>query len=186
VAYLVSTISQMEQQIQALQVQLNYHGAIVDTYGNTLEFAAVNVNQTLTIGATTAQPAGVQVTTGLTGAGRAEQQGLVTTTISTSHGSTMATVTNAAGLAIGMMIGAATVNGTSAIVPGTYISAISGTNVTLSQAAAESGSGLYCAACVWRLASVAAGLLNIRSPTRPRPSTTHTSPSALPCRRAGP
>ena len=130
----------------------------IDQWGNT-QVIVGQLNQVVTIGAAF-QQSGVQVGTalpppGASSVGVATQQGLATTTIATTKGSTSATVASAAGLAKGMSIGAANVSdpssgvATAAITPGTTISGISGTTVTLSQAAAETGSGLYCAACFW-------------------------------------
>ncbi len=157
-------ISSMLQSIKNLQKQVSglTQGAqqtnIVDQYGNTL-LVVGQLNQTVTIGAAQGQ-AGVQVGTALPASGKpnvglAIQQSLVTTTITTTSGSTSATVASATGLGLGMVIGAANVNDptsgtpTPAITPGTTISAISGTTVTLSQNAAETGTSLYCAACWW-------------------------------------
>ena len=128
----------------------------VDQYGNTL-IVVGQLNQQVTIGAAFQKP-GVQVTTGITsGQGQAVQQNLALGTITTTKGSTAATLNSTASgtFSNGMLIGAANVSdpssgvATPAIVPGTTFT-ISGSAVTLSQPAAESGTGLYCAACTWK------------------------------------
>lgn len=155
------------QAMQAMQQQINQltagstQGNLLDGAGNTVEVAGTNLSQVVTIGAVSgagsdASP-GVMVGTGLTGAGRAFQQGLVTGLINLTAGSTAATLTTSpTNWLAGMVIGAADVTdptsgtATPAIVPGTTITVASGTALTLSQAAAETGTGLYCAACYWR------------------------------------
>ena len=135
-------------------IQGAVQGNIVDQYGNAVEIAGSNLAQTVTIGASFGQ-AGVLVGTGVTGAGRAVQQNLATTTITLTKGSVSATVASGAGLSHPMVIGAADVSdptsglATPAITPGTTIGSITGTAVTLSAPAAESGTGLFCAACVF-------------------------------------
>lgn len=156
-----NAVTQLLQELQARVSALEAargQGALLDGYGNTLELWGTNLAQQVSIGAAYQQP-GVLVGTGLTGGGRAIAQDLITTTITTTKGSSAATAA-AATLSNGMLIGAATVSdpstgtATPAITPGTTISAGGGTtSLTLSQNAAESGSGLYCAACFWRLLS---------------------------------
>jgi hypothetical protein len=130
----------------------------VDHYGNAIVILG-QVNQTVTIGATHGQ-AGVQVGTGLPAGGAPNaslvvQRGLVTTTITTTEGNSSATVDSAVGMVAGMVIGAADVSdpssgiATPAITPGTTIAGVSGTTITLSQDAAESGTAIACAACFW-------------------------------------
>lgn len=154
---ILQALQQHSQQIAALYAG-STQGNLIDGYGNTIEVAGTNISQVVTIGASFGQ-AGVLVGTTLTGAGRATQRGLVTTTITTFAGSMAATVASGSGLSMGMAIGAADVSdpssgvATPAIVPGTTISSITGTSVTLSQNAAESGTGLFCAACKWELLS---------------------------------
>lgn len=130
-------------------------GWITDQWGNVTELSGANLAQIVTIGAAHLQ-AGVLVSTGLPAgtAGRAVFSGPAITTITLTKGSASATVGTVTGasLAKGQVIGAAIISDpssgtpTSAITPGTTISNVSGTSVTLSQNAAESGSGLYCAA----------------------------------------
>jgi hypothetical protein len=155
-------------QITAMQQQLNQltQGAqqtnTVDQYGNTQAISG-QLNQVVTIGASHGN-AGVQVGTGLpaaggSNAGLASQHSLVIGTLTVVANSTAATVASVASgaFAANMMIGAATVKdpstgiATPALTPGTYIKTISGTNVVLSQVAAESGTALYAAACLWVL-----------------------------------
>ena len=132
--------------------------AVKDQYGNTIELSGTNLNQIVIIGAAYKQP-GVWVGTVSPGtgilngtAGRAARTGLVIVSGGiTLNGTTAATVGSGTGLAVNMMIGAVDANGNQAITPGTYIQSISGTSVTLSQAAAKSGAALYCAACNWSL-----------------------------------
>ena len=134
-------------------------GNVVDQYGNTTEVAGTNLSQIVTIGAAF-QRAGVQVGTGIASgtSGRAYQANLATGTITVTKGSTAATLvsTTHGTFTSGQVIGAADVNdpssgiATPAITPGTTFT-ISGTSVTLSQNAAESGTALYCAACNFTL-----------------------------------
>lgn len=128
---------------------------VFDKWGNAVEVTGSNLNQIVTIGASHTV-AGVKVATGIADgtAGSASLSGPSTTTITLTQGSTSATVGTVSGAAldVGQVIGAANVNDpsngtpTAAITPGTTISAISGSSVTLSQPAAESGTNLYCAA----------------------------------------
>lgn len=128
---------------------------VFDKWGNAVEVTGSNLNQIVTIGASHTV-AGVKVATGIADgtAGRAVLSGPATTTITLTRGSTSATVGTVTGasLAVGQVIGAANVNdpstgtATPAITPGTTITAVSGSSVTLSQGAAESGTNLYCAA----------------------------------------
>lgn len=152
-------ISALKRQVAALTSGAGA-GIITDAYGNAMVVQGTNIGQIVTVGATHGQ-AGVQVGTGLGSpsaptAGLGVQQGLVTTTIATTAGSVTATVASSAGMSTGMSIGAANVSdpssgtATPAIVPGTTISGISGTTITLSQNAAETGSALYCAAVFFR------------------------------------
>lgn len=146
------------QQVQAAALAAGAtQGNLVDPYGNTVEVSGTNLNQTVTIGAAHAQP-GVLVGTGIANGitGRAIQSGLATGTITVTQGSTSATLNSTTAGVFGgnTVIGAANVTdpgsglATSAIIPGTTYT-ISGTSITLSQAAAESGSGIYCAACAF-------------------------------------
>lgn len=130
-------------------------GLLPDQWGNATEVYGSNLDQEVTIGATHGN-AGVLVRTGIAAgtSGRAVLSGPAITTITLTKGNTSATVGTVSGasLAAGQVIGAANVNdpssgtATPAITPGTTISAVSGTSVTLSQNAAESGTSLYCAA----------------------------------------
>lgn len=131
-------------------------GVIPDQYGNAVEVAGTNLNQVVTIGASHGQ-AGVQVATGIASgtAGRVKQSSLHTTTVTLTKGSTSATLA-VSGAANGQVIGAANVTdpssgvATPAITPGTTVSSGGGTtSIVLSQAAAESGTGLFCAACTF-------------------------------------
>jgi hypothetical protein len=128
---------------------------LLDQWGNTIQVQGSNLAQTVTIGASHGV-SGVLVSTGIASgtAGLAVQSGPAITTITLTQGSTAATVGTVTGasLAVGQVIGAADVSDpssgtpTPAITPGTTIAAVSGTSVTLSQGAAESGTALYCAA----------------------------------------
>lgn len=129
-------------------------GGIYDRYLNTIELAASNLAQAVTIGASHGN-AGVSVLTGQPNgtAGRVTQQNLATGSIDLGTGSTAATVTTTSGtFAAGMVIGAVTATGATALTPGTTITAVSGSTLTLSQAPAIAGSGLYCAAANFVLA----------------------------------
>lgn len=139
--------------------------SVFDKNGNTLELSGTNLSQTVTIGANiyAATPvAGVRVQTGLTGAGRAKQAGLATGTVTLTAGTNTATIVTGSFTA-GQQIGAANVTdpssgtATPAIVPGTVIASIAGSTMTLTPpsgytfAVAESGTGLYAAACSFSL-----------------------------------
>lgn len=155
---LLQSIQGLQDRVRALEVGTQQTN-IIDQYGNTIVIAG-QLNQTVTIGAAYQQP-GVQVgttlpATGQPNAGLAVQQNLATGTITTTAGSTTATLNSTASgtFTNGQVIGAANVTdpssgvATPAITPGTTFT-ISGSTVTLSQAAAESGSAIYCAACNW-------------------------------------
>jgi hypothetical protein len=148
----------------AAQASSPTRGNVFDQYGNTVELSGANLNQIVTIGAVWGQ-AGVQVSTGLANgsAGRARQENLATGTVTLETGTNVATVdaTVSGTFAIGQVIGAADVSdptsglATASIVPGTVIGSVSGATLTLTppsghtDAVAESGTGLYCAACDW-------------------------------------
>jgi hypothetical protein len=128
---------------------------VTDQYGNTIQVTGPSLNQVVTIGASHGV-AGVQVWTGIAAgtAGIAVLSGPSITTVSLTKGSLSATVGSVTGaaLAVGDVIGAANVSdpssgiAESAIAPGTTIDTVSGSSITLSQGAMESGTGLYCAA----------------------------------------
>lgn len=152
----MQAITQQQQATNALAAGAQ-QTILVDQWGNA-QVILGQLNQTVTIGASY-QQAGVIVTTALPTTGHpivgvAWQQNLITTTVTLTKGSTAATVgTNT--IANGMVIGAATVVvagvKTATITPGTTVTAGGGTtSLTLSEPAAESGSGLYCAACNFR------------------------------------
>lgn len=130
-------------------------GNLLDRWGNTVEVGGTNLSQIVIVGAAYRQP-GVQVSTLLSGAGRAKQVNLATGTITLTAGSTSATLVSTTsgtfgGAGTNPIIGAVAVKDptsgvtTPAIKPGTTYTISSGT-VTLSQPAAESGTALYCAA----------------------------------------
>jgi hypothetical protein len=129
-------------------------GNLLDQWGNTIQISGSNLAQTVTIGASHGV-SGVLVGTGIASgvSGLVVQSGPAITTITLTAGSTAATVGTVTGasLAVGQVIGAADVSDpstgtpTAAIKPGTTIAAVSGTSVTLSQNAVESGTSLYCA-----------------------------------------
>lgn len=93
----------------------------------------------------TANP--IMMATGITGAGMARTKSLITTTISTTNGSVTAHVASATSLANGMQI--ADANGA---IPqmgiGTTFT-ISGTTLTLSQAATATETGIAIVAAAW-------------------------------------
>lgn len=165
---IINAIRRTQQQTAAIASGQPAHN-VLDQWGNTL-YIVGQLAQVVTIGAgwdqtgTGGASAGVQVGTALPLSGHpntgiAKQSGLVTTTISTTAGSASATVASAANMTVGMVIGAADVNdpangvATPALKPSppTTITGISGTTITLSQPAAETGTGLFCAACNWTL-----------------------------------
>lgn len=140
---------------------------IIDRDGNTI-IVIGQLLQTVTIGASnTGTPiAGVTVQTilnlppaGQPLVGIAVQYGLATGTMTFTQGSSTATLvstTSSNTFTVGQAIGAALVTdpttgvATSAVQLGTTISGIPGLGViTLSQPAAESGTGLYTAAAFW-------------------------------------
>lgn len=148
----IQAIKLTQQQVANLTAGAT-QGNLLDGNGNTVEIAGTNLSQTVTIGAAYQQP-GVQVGTNLTGAGRAKQTSLATGTVNVTKGSTSATLasTTSGTFTSGQVIGAANVSdpssgvATPAITPGTTFT-ISGSAITLSQPAAETGTGLYAASC---------------------------------------
>jgi hypothetical protein len=160
----LQTMQQMQADIKALQSG-QQNTLITDSNGNATVIIG-QLSQTVTIGAISGQ-AGVQVMTNLGDpssgqqtAGLAFAQDVATGTITTTEGSFTATLdsTTTGTFTNGMVIGAADVSdpssgtATPAIVPGTTFT-ISGSAITLNKAASESGTGIYCAACFWRLLS---------------------------------
>lgn len=179
----IGAIQGNTQQVAALTANRT-QGSVIDQYGNLVEVSGTNVSQIATIGAAF-QQAGVLVTTGASGAGRVNQRSLATGTLTVTKGSTAATLvsTVTGTFTNGMVIGAATVNdpssgvATSAIVPGTTFT-ISGSTVTLSQNAAESGTALYCAACFFlQAAGGAIGATGATGPTGSTGATGATGPT---------
>ncbi len=148
-----ATTRQAQQLVQGAQ-QTN----VTDGWGNVTAISG-RIAEVVTIGAGHNQP-GVLVATpyaassGTTGL-LVQVGSTVTTLISTTAGSISTTVSSATGLASGMAIGAADVSDPESgmaepcITPGTTIASITGTSVVLSQAAVETGKGVYCAACSW-------------------------------------
>ena len=144
----------MGMSVGALQ-QGRGQGNVVDQFGNATEVGGTNLDQIVVIGAVFLQ-GGVQVGTGIANgtSGRAYQANLATGTITLTKGSTSATLDSTIGgtFTSGQVIGAADVSDpssgipTPAITPGTTFT-ISSSSITLSRVAAESGTGLYCAAC---------------------------------------
>lgn len=150
---------------------------IVDGLGNAIIIVG-QVNQVVTVGAVYGQP-GVQVGTGFPIPGDdprvSPTAGFVANfsnsfcwgTVTTTAGSNSCSFTidpaspGTPGTGRQAQIGAANVSDpslgtpTPAITPGTYVNAVSGGpsvyTVTLSQNAAETGSGLYCVICFWVL-----------------------------------
>lgn len=161
-------------QATALQVSSN----TLDEYQNTTRISGP-LNQVVTIGAgwISGSPVmGVEVGTNLSDFGEAWPSGFVHTTCTISSANLAASqivVASATGLATGMVIGA-TVYETppsfdeqapaNYIVPGSTITGISGTTITLSIAPAfTSSTPLYCCACVWNLP----GSANAFTPVHP-------------------
>jgi hypothetical protein len=143
-------------------------GGVWDQYQNCVELSGSNLDQIVTIGAGPLTGGGVQVSTGLANgtAGRCTRQNQVVASVHLTAGSTTATISSPSGtFAAGMVIGAATASGAEAITPGTTISSVSGSTVTLSQAAIASGSGLLCAAANFVMAEPGSWLaLTVASP----------------------
>ena len=141
----------------AAAVQQN--SVVLDQYQNACLIIG-NLNQVVTIGAgwlSGSPVVGVEVGTALTGFGLAYPTNFVHTTITTTQGSTAATVTSGSGISNGMVVGATVLESPpnpsasqppNYIAPGTTIT-ISGTSVTLSINALLSGSGLYACFCSW-------------------------------------
>ena len=141
----------------ATAVQQN--ATVLDAYANTCLIVG-NLNQVVTIGAgwiSGSPVVGVEVGTGLTGFGLAYPSAFAHTTITTTAGSTAATVASSSGFVNGMQIGATLHEvppSLSASQPANYIApgttmTFSGTAVTLSQNALLSGSGLYACVVTW-------------------------------------
>jgi hypothetical protein len=153
-----TAIRNTNQQVNALTAGAQATN-VTDQYGNTIQVTGPSLNQVVTIGASHGV-AGVQVWTGIAAgtAGIAVQSGPATTKINLTKGSysaTLASGVTGAALTVGQVIGAANVSdpssgvATAALTPGTTITAVSGqtsgSTVTLSLEAAESGSDLACA-----------------------------------------
>ena len=148
------SLANQKSKAAALASQAQQMG-VQDRWGNMVLLEASNLQQVVTIGASF-QQAGVQVSTGLANgqAGSAWQANLATGTITLAEGSTSATLDSTASgvFAVGMTIGAVVTDATtgvttSLLTPLTTITAVSGGTLTLSKAAAGSGSGVYAAAC---------------------------------------
>lgn len=136
---------------QAAQAQ---QGNVFDAYYNCVQVSGSNLNQVVTIAAAFHQ-GGVEVSTGIANgtAGTAIQTALAIGTLTVTKGSTSATLTHTASGTFsgsGHVIGAIDANGNDVLTPGTTYT-ISGTAVTLSQDALESGTSLYCASCVFSI-----------------------------------
>lgn len=152
-------INQNTQQNVA-QMSGRNQGIVVDQYGNALEIYGSNLDQVVTLGAAFTIP-GVLIWTGFGpgSAGRAVINVFVTGTITLTKGSTAATASTSS-FGNGLPIGAADVTdpttgfATPAITPGTTVASGGGTtSLVLSQAAAESGTGLLCIQASWSLLS---------------------------------
>lgn len=127
-----------------------------DAYYNCTTVCGTNLNQVVTIAATHMQ-GGVEVWTGIANgvSGMAVQTALAIGTLTVTKGSTAATLTSTASGTFsggGNVIGAidASDNDVLSTMPGTTYT-ISGTSVTLSQPALESGTSLYCAQAVFSI-----------------------------------
>ena len=149
--------------IGGLAVQQN--SVVLDQYANACLIIG-NLNQVVTIGAgwiSGSPVVGVEVGTGLTGFGLAYPSAFAHTTITTTGGSTSATVASSSGFVNGMQIGATVYEVPPSlgseqppnyIQPGTTMT-FSGTSVTLSQNALLSGSGLLCCVVTWTQLNIA-------------------------------
>ncbi len=151
--------AQMQKQKSANLAAAQQQGNLFDQYMNCVEVAGSNLNQIVVIGAYTFDPAeangGVLVWTGIANgtAGRAVQTGLATGTLTVTKNSTAATLTaTTSGTFSGSShpIGAVDAVGNDVLTPGTTYT-ISGTAVTLSKVALESGTSLYCASAVFSI-----------------------------------
>ena len=136
--------------LAASQQQTNFY----DQWFNCVQVGGSNLNQVVTIAAAHLQ-GGVEVWTGIANgtAGSAVQTALAIGTLTVTKGSTSASlVSTTSGTFSGgnNVIGAIDANGNNALTPGTTYT-ISGTAVTLSKAALESGTALYCAQCVFSI-----------------------------------
>lgn len=144
----------------------------LDPYQNACRLTG-NLNQIVTIGAgwITGSPVqGVAVGTGLTNYGEAYPSGFAHSLITTTKGSTAATLTGGtSGFTNGYQIGATiyeTPPTSDATAPPNYIApgttyTISGANVTLSSAALLTGSGLYCCTVLWNLPGSSNAFTNV-------------------------
>jgi hypothetical protein len=171
------SLHNQKQAVKGLAAQAQ-QGAVYDQYGNIVSLTGSNLQQAVSIGATWIETAvspsvpggltaAVFVSTGSNSgsigiqngtAGTIVPQGLATGTITLTKGSTAATIviTLSGTFATDQMIGAYVLNTvtgvtTQAITPGTYIDALSGTSITLSEPALETGTALYCAAAIFAL-----------------------------------
>lgn len=129
-------------------------GATYDQWMNTIQVRGSNLNQVVTIGAQHLN-GGVEVWTGLSNgtAGTAVQTALAIGTLTVTKNSTAATLVSTASGTFtggGNVIGVVDASGNNVLTPGTTYT-ISGTAVTLSQVALESGTALYAAQCVFSL-----------------------------------
>lgn len=138
--------------LAAAAQQQNYF----DQYYNCVTVAGSNLNQVVTIGASHGH-GGVEVWTGIANgtAGSAVQQSLAIGTLTVTKGSTAATLVSTTSGTFsggGNVIGAIDASGNNVLstMPGTTYT-ISGSSVTLSQKALESGTALFCAQCVFSI-----------------------------------
>lgn len=129
-------------------------GNLYDAFYNCVQLGGSNLNQVVTIGAAFKQ-GGVEVWTGIANgtAGTAVQTALAIGTLTVTKGYTSATLTATTKGSFGggaNVIGAIDSDGNDVITAGTTFT-ISGTNITLSKAATETGTSLYCAACLFSI-----------------------------------
>lgn len=132
----------------------NQQGSVFDQWFNCVQVGGSNLDQVVTIGAAF-QQGGVEIWTGIANgtAGTAVQANLAIGTLTVTAGSTAATLTHTTSGTFsggGRPIGAIDSNGNDVLAPGTTYT-ITGTAVTLSQAALESGTSLYCASATFSI-----------------------------------
>jgi type II secretory pathway pseudopilin PulG len=141
---------QKASNLAAAAQQQNYY----DKWFNCVTVAGTNLNQVVSIGAAF-QQGGVEVWTGIANgtAGTAAQTALAIGTLTVTKGSTAATLDSTASGTFsggGRVLGAIDADGNDVLTPGTTYT-ISGSSVTLSKVALESGTALYCASCVFSI-----------------------------------
>jgi hypothetical protein len=150
VAQALQANKQKVANVAAAGQQTNFY----DQWFNCVQVGGSNLNQVVTIAAAF-QQGGVEIWTGIANgtAGSAVQTNLAIGTLTVTKGSTAATLTHTTSGSFsggGRPIGAVDASFNNVLTPGTTYT-ITGTAVTLSQAALASGTSLYCASAVFSI-----------------------------------